>query len=228
MAKRSDGVRDVMNWNFKYWDMPQEWRDHLGDLPEQFNMYIDGDGGHGKTEFLMQLSKMMALHFGKTHLFNFEQGKHNQIKISANRNNFEELLSTGKWMYARDVANLDQLYAKLEKRNSGRVIILDSISFLELTYAQVRDLINAFPRKNFICVAYAADFSKYKSIRHLFDIKTRVENFKAKVQSNRHGGTKDWVIWDKKEAKKDPFKGTLFEKTTSAKATVVEEGGSDD
>lgn len=211
MARRSDGVNDVLSWNFKYWDMPEKWRAHLGNLPSQFNMYIDGDGGHGKTEYIIQLSKMMAMYFGKVHLFNFEQGKHNQIKKSVIRNGFEEV-KPGKWMYARYVHTLEALRSKLNKRNSGRVIILDSISFLELSYAEVKDLINEFPHKNFICIAYKADYSKYKRIRHLFDIKTRVENFKTIDNGNRHGGGNSWIIWDKAAQKKTDWKkGTLFE-----------------
>ncbi|WP_286747918.1 hypothetical protein [Roseivirga sp. UBA1976] len=208
MARRSNGVRDVLNWKFKYWDMPSEWAAHFGELPDQFNIYIDGDAGHGKTEYEMQMSKMMAQYFGKVHLFNFEQGKHNQITKSAQRNKFEDLLSTGKWMYARDIVTLDQVYDKLKRPNSGKLILLDSISFLELNYGEVRDLIKDFPRKNFACIAYKADFTKYKPIRHLFDIKIRVENFKAVVQSSRHGGGKEWIIWDKSA---DWKKGTLFE-----------------
>jgi hypothetical protein len=54
-----------------------------------------------------------------------------------------------------------------------------------------------FPHKSFILVAYKAHFGKNAEIRHLCDIKVRVEDFVAIMNGNRMGGTKDFVIWDR-------------------------------
>ena len=205
---RSFGIREVKAWTFQDADMPQEWIDHLGELPERFLMYIDGEAGAGKTEYEMQFSAMLAKHVGKVHVNNCEQGKHKGIMQSAKRNLIE--VPAGKWMYGQ-IKEYEALKSKIKSRNSGKIWFIDSISYFNLTEEQIRQLFEEFPRKSFVLIAYAAHFTKNKAIRHLCDIKVRCADYIAKVQASRFGGGKDWVIWDRKEAKKDLYKGTLFE-----------------
>jgi hypothetical protein len=201
MAKsRSYGVRDVMNWKFTEQDLPKAWLDHLGNIPERFLMYVDGDAGHGKTEYNMQLSLMLQQYMGKVHYNNVEQGKHVQIQQSATRNNFEEKIRAGKWMYSI-ISDFDEYVEKISKRNSGRIQIIDSISYWPLSEKQVQFLIEKFRHKSFVFVAYKAHFNRNKPIAHLCDIKVRVENFRA-YPSGRFGGNEVFDIWPEKHKKK--------------------------
>lgn len=193
-SSRAWGVRDITNWKFDIQSLPKVWGDHLGDVPARFTMYVDGDGGHGKTEYIIQLSKMLAMHMGKVKLNNVEQGKHSQIKKSFQRNNLEEI-KLGKWMY-ESVHSFDAYVKKLKRPNSGRIQIIDSISYWPLTTAQVQELIESFPNKSFVFVAYKAHFNQNRPIAHLCDIKVRVENFQA-TPSSRFGGNKNYVIWNR-------------------------------
>lgn len=190
--KNNYGVNDIGRWKFDEPIIPEDWANHLGELPIPFKMYIDGEGGHGKTEYVMLLSKMSAEHIGKTLLNNVEQGKHKSIQMSWKRNRFKEEVKPGKWMYSSD-NDFEQFKARLKKRNSGRVIIIDSISFWPLTVKQVQELFQEFPHKSFALIAYAADSTKNKAIKHLCDIKVRVENFKAYPRS-RFEGNKPFTI----------------------------------
>lgn len=194
--KRSYGVRDVLNWKFTEHTLPSAWLKHLGNLPDRFFMYIDGDGGHGKTEYIMQLSAMLQQHVGKVHLNNVEQGKHMQIKESASRNRFSEIIRPGKWMYS-SMTDFDAYRERLKKRNSGRIQIIDSISYWPLNANQVQQLIEDFRYKSFVFVAYKAHFNQNKPIAHLCDIKVRVENFMA-TPSSRFGGNEVYDIWPEK------------------------------
>ncbi|WP_420581972.1 hypothetical protein [Reichenbachiella sp.] len=190
------GVNDIGKWRFAEIDLPQEWLEHLGELPELFRMYISGDPGEGKTEYIMKLSMMLANHYGKVHLNNVEQGKHKGILQSWERNNFKDEVPAGKWMYGNKLIKWDDYLKKMGNRNSGKVLIIDSISYWELTYAQVKELHELFPRKSLVFVAYGADYAKHRAIRHLCDIKVVVKDFEAKVRS-RFGGMKPLIVWEK-------------------------------
>lgn len=192
--KPSHGVSQIINWKFQENNLPEAWARHIGVLPQRWHMYIDGDGGHGKTEYSLQLSKMLATHFGKTHLNNVEQAKHPQIQESVERNRFDEI-PTGKFMYST-YSDFEDYREKLRRRNSGRVQIIDSISYWPLSTRQVQELIEEFKHKSFVFVAYKAHFNQNKPIQHLCDIKVRVENFKA-TSSSRYGGNEVFTIWDR-------------------------------
>jgi len=183
---RSYGVNDVLNWKFNEKDFPKHWREHLGNIPDRFLMYVDGDGGHGKTEYSMLISKMFANHLGKVHLNNVEQGKHKQITESAQRNQFRSTITPGTWMYS-NIRNFEEYKDKLRKKNSGRIQIIDSISYWPLSVKQVQELIMQFKYKSFMFVGYKAHFTQNRAIAHLCDIKVRVDSFYAKPIS-RFGG----------------------------------------
>ncbi|MEQ8685474.1 MAG: hypothetical protein RIE86_09280 [Imperialibacter sp.] len=205
------GVNDIERWKFEDVDMPQHWIEHLGEIPHPFRMYVSGEGGHGKTEYLMQLSKMFANHLGKVHLNNLEQGKHKSIQQSWARNNFKGEVPAGKWMYGKGLTKWEDYLAYLTKRNSCQIAIIDSISYWELTYAQLKHLFKTFPNKSFITVGYGAHWGAHRAIRHLHDTKVKVENFEAIVLS-RYGGMKPHIIfqegYDKARRRISPSRGS--------------------
>lgn len=200
---RSYGIRDIQNWKFEEQDFPQEWLKHLGNVPNRFLMYVDGDPGNGKTEYIIQLSKMLAQFMGKVHVNNVEQGKHVQIKDSLLRNKFDTEVKRGKWMYS-NIRDFEKYEEKLIKRGSGPIQIIDSISFWPLSVKQVQKLVDLHRRKSFIFVGYKAHFTTNKPIIHMCDIKVRVEKFFAQPVS-RYGGNEMFDIWPAKH-------GNLFSK----------------
>ena len=105
-------------------------------------------------------------------------------------------LKPGKFIYC-SIMDFDTYKEQLKRPNSGRIQIIDSISYFPLNTEQVQDLIKSFPNKSFVFVAYQAHFTQYHPVRHLCDIKVRVEDFVAHIQSNRFGGVADFVIWNK-------------------------------
>jgi hypothetical protein len=193
---RSYSVSDIMNWKFEQHSFPGHWAAHLGEVPQRFLIYVDGDAGHGKTEYIFQMAKMLTTHFGKVRLNNVEQGKHLQVQQSIARNDYTATVPKGKFMLVCE-KDFEKYKAMLRRPNSGRVQIIDSISYFPLSTEQVQELISGFPHKSFVFVAYQAHYNTYKPVRHLCDIKVRVENFVARVQASRFGGTEDFVIWEK-------------------------------
>lgn len=196
MAKvRNYGPKDMMEWKFKDLDMPQEWLEHLGEISEGFRMLIHGKSGHGKTEYVIQLAKMLAMHYGKVSLNNVEQGRSKTLQVAAKRNNLQEI-PAGKFTLCDPSQRFfDNWYKRLSGRNSGRVIILDSRDAMKLTIDQFMELHIKFKHKAIIIVAWDDPFdTNSKKIKYYCDIKVKVHNFRAKIAS-RFGGNKTYTIW---------------------------------
>ena len=212
MAKkvRSYSTNDILNWNFKKSDLPEKWVKHLGELNERFLMYVDGEGASGKTEYALQFAKMCAINIGKVRLNNVEQGKHQQIQDSVKRNDFKGTIKPGLFQYD-NMRVFEDFDKKLSRPNSGKVIMIDSISYWPLNHSQIKYLFDQYKKKSFMLNAYRADFGKNKAIRHLCDIKINVENYIAKVEGSRFGGGESFDIWPEKHIKTPLSQQTLFD-----------------
>ncbi len=191
---RSYSVNDILNWKFERSQMPEAWEKHLGNIDSRFIMYVDGEPGNGKTEYVMQMVKMLTNHIGKTRLNNVEQGKHTQIKASVLRNDLKNSVPVGKFQYDM-VRDYEAFKAKIKRPNSGKVIIIDSISYWPLSLAQIQELIDTFKTKSFVFVAYKSAFTRNQAIIHNCDIKVRIEKFVAEVTGSRFGGNENYYIW---------------------------------
>lgn len=193
---RSYSVNDILNWKFEKSQMPEAWEKHLGNIDSRFIIYVDGEPGNGKTEYIMQMVKMLTNSIGKTRLNNVEQGKHTQIKASVLRNDLKNSVPVGKFQYDM-VRDYEAFKAKIKRPNSGKVIIIDSISYWPLSLAQIQELIDTFKTKSFVFVAYKSAFTRNQPIMHNCDIKVRIEKFVAE-SSGRFGGNDKYYIWPEK------------------------------
>lgn len=197
MAKmRNYGVNDIEQWKFNDIGIPEEWHNHLGDISEGFRMLVQGNSGHGKTEYIMQLSKMLAMHYGKVSLNNCEQGRSKTLQQSFTRNNMKEI-PPGKWTLCdKSQIVFDVWFKRLCGRNTGRIIILDSLDYMKLTVDQFKMLHEKFKHKCIIIVCWDKPFDTHaQKIKFMCDIKVKVHNFKAKIVS-RFGGNKTYTIWN--------------------------------
>lgn len=196
MAKqRNYSVKDISQWNFKRMEMPSEWVDHLGSITENFRMIITGKSGHGKTEYAMQLSKMLATHYGKVSFNSTEQGRSASLKESFIRNKMDQC-PPGKWMLCDSSQRVfAEWFKRLCRPNSGRVIILDSLDYMHLTVDQFKQLHERFKHKSIIIIAWSDPMdTNAKKIKYLCDIKVEVTNYGANIRS-RFGGNKKWYVW---------------------------------
>jgi hypothetical protein len=194
---RNYGIRDVHSWKFDHINLPAEWQKHLGNLPENFRMLIQGPSGHGKTEYLMQLTKMFALAGYKVSLNNVEQGRSASLQEAVIRNNMDEVPG-GKWMLADGKQRtFEPWFKKLQRPNSGRIIALDSLDYMKLTLDDFKVLHERFPYKSIIIVCWDDPMDIHaKKIKYMCDVKVRVRDYKARIMS-RFGGNEPWVIWKK-------------------------------
>ena len=190
------GIKDIDSWKFDTLPLSPEWLDHLGDLNQGFRILIEGDPKNGKTQYLLQLLKDLALNVGKVSLNSVEQGKSKSLHEAFKRAKMNEI-PAGKFMLAdKSQKDFDKWMAKL-KRNSGKTIALDSADYMNLTFAQWKQLHETFPQKNLIVVCWRIN-PIIKQLKHTMDAIIMVKDFKA-VPLSRLGGNKTKIIWDKKD-----------------------------
>lgn len=191
---RNYSLTDVANWKFNEVDMPQEWVDHLGNVTENFRMLVQGAPKNGKTEYLLQLGKMLAQCYGKVKLTNVEQGKSASLKQAIIRNEMDAI--KGKFMLdGPQNREFESWFKDLCRKGSGRVIMLDSLDYMKLTIDQFKRLHERFKNKSFIIVCWDEPFDPHaKKIKYMCDIVVDVSEYRAKIRS-RFGGNKTHIIW---------------------------------
>ncbi len=199
MASRNYGLKEIYSWKFDRLELPEEWANHLGRMPHNFRMLIEGESGHGKTEYIIKLAKMLATHVGKVHYNSTEQGKSADFQNAVIRNNMDEL-NDGMFMLAdANQRTFEGWFNKVQKHNRGRVLRLDSMDYMHLTFKQYQQIHERFKKNKAIIINSWGDpmAGAAKRIRYTCDYKVKVKDFKAYIRS-RHGGSQPFVIWDKK------------------------------
>lgn len=201
MPSRNYSVSDIYNWRIGRVPLPDEWSAHMGNLAENFRMLIEGKPGHGKTEYLLQLCKVLAQHYGKVNYNNVEQGRSASLQEAMIRNKMNEIPAGRFLMAEKSQRTFKPWFARLQRPNSGRVVCLDSTDYMKLTIDEFKELHERFKQKSIVLVCWNDPFSPdAKKIRYMCDIKVDVHDFKARIRS-RFGGNKTHVIWDRKEVK---------------------------
>ena len=143
---------------------------------------IYGGSGCGKTTFVMQLCKYLT-RFGRV-----------------------AYDSLGTRIILLDKENLKDLTARLRKKQSPDIIVIDSVHYwLGFKMGDYVKLRTAFPDKLFIFIAHEKKGEPKgtlaQNIRYDADIKVRVEGYKAftttryEVADRGEGGA-DFVIWE--------------------------------
>jgi len=205
---RAIGVRRFLEKKFDCFAFDGKFLDSFAEPEKNFRMLIYGPSGSGKTEFCMQLAKYLC-GFTRVYYNSYEQGISKSLQDSLRRNNMEEV--AGKIIFG-DRENVKEMTDRLKKRNSAKVVFIDSRDDMGLTAHQYSKLIHQFPKKAFIITAWEHGGKPKghhgKAIEYLADIKVQVSEFRTKHRC-RFGGNEPFVIWDKPK-KKVPQIG-LFE-----------------
>ena len=98
-----------------------------------------------------------------------------------------------------DKESVAELEERLEKQRSAQIIIIDSLQYTGLTYADYKRLRDRFRHKLFIFVSHASGREPKgevgKSVKYDAFVKIYVEGYVAYPQS-RYGGGDPFVIWE--------------------------------
>lgn len=203
-------VKKLVNKNFKKMGLSEEWMEYLGDVDHAFTMIIWGASFNGKSSFLNAFVAELARITTVLYVA-LEESFSTTSKKKAMDNGLSGLKNL---RYANHETNFASLMEFLGRKRSPRIVIIDSLQYIAMTYVDYKKLKEAFPNKTFIFISHSdgklPDGKTGKKIRYDAPIKVFVCDFIAFIDS-RFGGTKNYVIWEaeaKKRWKKD-FKKQL-------------------
>lgn len=195
-----------MERTFDVYPFEGEWKASFAEPEKNFRAIIYGHPGNGKTEFCIKLAKYLA-GYTKVYYNSFEQGISKSLQDALARNGMMDV--QGKVIFG-DKESVEEMHERLSKRNGPSVVVIDSRDYMNLTTAQFKGLIEAFPHKAFVIVCWEAGGKpkgEYaKAIEYMCDIKIHVRNFRAYPRC-RYGGNVPFVIWNRNQTARP---GELF------------------
>lgn len=163
---------------------------------------IWGGSGSGKTTFTLQLCKYLA-GFRRVAYDSLEQGLSLSLQKAWER---VDMAGAGSNIILLDKEELPELRARLSKRKSPDIVVIDSLQYLDgLNRSSFKKLKNDFPGKLFIFISQEKNGNPKGDmgarVRYDADIKIKVEGFKAFVTTryedrDKGEGGEDFIIWE--------------------------------
>ena len=193
--KRAISVDELTRMKFIDMDFKGRWLASFG-VPERSGIWIIwGNSGNGKTRFAMQLAKYMT-QFGKVAYNTLEEGARKSMQRAIIETDMKQV---SKRFMILNREPVDELVARLRKRKSPDIIIIDSFQYTGLTKKEYILLKEEFSNKLIIFISHAEgknpEGRPAKFVRYDADLKIRVEGYKA-FPVGRFGGGEPFVIWD--------------------------------
>lgn len=181
--------------------LPQWFIDSFGNIEDAFDMILYGSSGNGKSNgtviILKELLKAMNC---RGEYVTYEEGHGRTIQeLMIDRHKLLDEL--GNVVQITDHLTFEELKARMGKRKSAKVWIIDSIQAAQLTADQCAELKRLFvlskKRKIIIYISWAEGKHPLgacaKSVEYYANVKVRVEGLIAFIRS-RYGGNKNFVI----------------------------------
>ena len=193
--KRALSIKDIRAYKPTVMEFDGRWLDSIGKPELTGSWIIWGGSANGKTRFALQLAKYLG-RFGKVAYDSLEEG----LSLSMQKAIGDVGMADNK----RSFVLLDKESVAEGKRvdvdgRSAHIIIIDSLQYTGLTYADYKRLRDRFRHKLFIFVSHASGREPKgevgKSVKYDAFVKIYVEGYVAYPQS-RYGGGDPFVIWE--------------------------------
>lgn len=173
-------------------------RKSFGRISDAFDVFIWGGSGDGKTTFSVELIKQLSP-LGRILHLAYEEGFNSSLKMALMRAGVHEL----DGYEIMDTCTFDELLYLLNKRNSPRIVVIDSFQYARYTkheWLLLKDkFVKGRKKKIFIVISHA-DGKKPRgsvAVDAMYDaqIKVLVKSKIAFVKS-RYEGDRNYVIWE--------------------------------
>lgn len=193
--KRAISVDEMYKMNFKELEFTGQWLESFG-KPEPTGVWLFfGHSGNGKTDFAIKTAKYLCT-FKKVAYNTLEEGARLSFQIAIKRNNIN-LVAKRFVILNEEIADLK---ARLAKRKSPDIIIIDSFQYCGLTKAEYKDLKEfAIKHKKLIIFISHAEGKEPEGrparfVKFDADVYAWIEGYEAFVTS-RFGGGEPFTIW---------------------------------
>lgn len=199
-ARNAKGVREVLSMKFDTFLFSGAWYDAFG-TPERRGIWIIwGNTGSGKTSFVMQLCKELCK-YGRVAYDSLEEGACLTMQNSLKRFNMQEV--NGKFLLL-DVEPIDQLCLRMKRQKSPDFVVIDSLQYTQLTYAQFIKIKEAYRNKLIIFISHASgtnpDGRVAKKVAFDAALKIYVEGKRAFSKGRFIGPVGHFDVWPEEAA----------------------------
>jgi len=199
--KRALSVTEISKMNKKTFDFEGDFFNMLGNPETTGVWFVWGNSGNGKSSFVMQLCKELA-RFRKVAYNSLEEGVSLSMKENVIRNNMAEC---SRNFLLIDGESIEDLTARLMKKKSPDVIVIDSFQYSQLNYRSYIKFKEQFKNKLIIFISHADGKSpsgrSAKSVMYDSTLKIWIEGYKAFTKGRFYGPTGEYIIWLEKALK---------------------------
>lgn len=193
-------VSELYSRRFRTANIAPEWVEHLGTVELGATILIWGESRNGKTSYALQMAKAFAMGGHRTLYMPLEEGPSLSFVMAMKRVRIEE---ARKIIIAPSAMSMEDLDAALSERNAPVVVVIDSLQYSGLSYAQYKELRAAHESTTFIITSHADGRdprgTTAQSIKYDAGVKVLVADYIANAGS-RYGGGEPWTIWPDKLA----------------------------
>jgi hypothetical protein len=191
---RAISVSQVLSKKRKLMEFEGAFYDSFG-RPEMAGSWIVwGGSGSGKTTFVMLLCKYLTK-FARVCYNSMEEGDSESIKLAFQRVGMEEVK---RRLILLDNEPMHELKDRLRKHKAPGIVVIDSIQYSGMSYAEYKAMRDEFKSTLFIIISHAEGKEPSnkvaKAVRYDSFVKIRVEGYKA-FTTSRYGGGEPFVIW---------------------------------
>lgn len=222
--KRAYSPAEILRMNIPKLEFDGAWAASMGKPAKSGVWLIWGNPGNGKTSFVMQLAKYLC-QFDKVVYDSLEESTSLSVQMSMRRHKMEEV---NRRFQILDREGMDQLVARLQRRKSAGIAIIDSFQYSGLTYKGYQAIKEALPGKLLIFISHAEGMRPAgraaKKVEYDADIKILVDGFRASCKS-RYMDTPGvpFTVWAEGAAKywlgREPEQSNINEQTTNEDGT---------
>lgn len=218
--KRAYSPAEILRMNIPKLEFEGAWAASMGKPAKSGVWLIWGNPGNGKTSFVMQLAKYLC-QFDKVVYDSLEESTSLSVQMSMRRHKMEEV---NRRFQILDREGMDQLVARLQRRKSAGIAIIDSFQYSGLTYKGYQAMKEALPGKLLIFISHAEGMRPAgraaKKVEYDADIKILVDGFRASCKS-RYMDTPGvpFTVWAEGAAKywlgREPEQSNINEQKTN-------------
>ncbi|MBN2259831.1 MAG: AAA family ATPase, partial [Clostridiales bacterium] len=163
-------------------DMGPYYNSLMGVIEAKSSIFIYGTSGSGKSVFVISLANFFANNFGKVLYCSHEEALKKSLRDRSNNFNIES-----KKLFVGENIDFSYLLEKI-KRNYYRMVIIDSVQYMQFSYDQLKELNTIFKKRKLILVlvSFGTAYKKpgcNNDIMHACDVKIFFDAGVATVDS---------------------------------------------
>jgi hypothetical protein len=196
VSRRALTVNDLLNYRPHCMNFEGQWLASFGRPERTGTWLIWGNSGNGKTRFAIQLTKYLASLGERVAYNSVEEGASESLRMAFEA---ENVIESARRMLILDKEPMPELIARLRRPKSPDIIIIDSLQYTGLKYADYKILRDTFRRKLFVFISHAEGKLPAgrvaQSIRFDAFVKIWIEGYQA-FPVSRYGGGESYTIWD--------------------------------